>query len=146
MLHQKECPNCKKRNIYQDETLSVNQQIEDDVSKILSQFHKDLKMVNLGVISPIKSTSKSKGADDHAGPTSLKSVRGSIKDGSDLKPKMEIKKPEVPKVTVWRCPDCKYLNSLEHQECGNTKKCKANLGYIDDLEIMEVDVVELEKD
>lgn len=144
MLHQKECPHCKKKNIYQDETLSVNKQIEDDVSKILAQFHKDLKMTNLGIISPIKQHSKSKGVDEHGGPTSLKSVRGSIKDGGDLKPPVELKKPD-PQVTVWKCPDCKYLNSIEQQECGNTKSCNTNLGYIDMPDFMEVGAAELEK-
>lgn len=93
----------------------------------------------------MKSNLKSKGVDEHVGPTSLKSVRGSIKDGGDLKPPIELKKPDPPQVTVWKCPDCGYLNSIEQQECGNTKKCKANVGYIDVPEFMEVGLAELEK-
>ena len=39
MLHQKNCPHCDRKNIYYDESLNVNKQVEDDVSKIINDFH-----------------------------------------------------------------------------------------------------------
>ena len=59
----------------------------------------------------------------------------------------EVAKPNPEKImmTVWKCPDCSYLNELDIADCGNSKKCKANLGFIEDLGsvIMEVSQADL---
>jgi hypothetical protein len=46
MLHQESCPHCSRKNIYFDSTLKLNQQIEDDVTKILDQIQNQLGLQN----------------------------------------------------------------------------------------------------
>jgi transcription initiation factor IIE alpha subunit len=38
MLHQEKCPHCDKKNIYYDDSLKANKQIEDDVTKLLDEL------------------------------------------------------------------------------------------------------------
>ena len=38
MLHQEKCPHCHRKNTYYDSTLKTNQQIEDDVTKVLDKI------------------------------------------------------------------------------------------------------------
>tara|TARA_B110000305_G_C19430401_1_gene635955 strand:+ start:1920 stop:2330 length:411 start_codon:yes stop_codon:yes gene_type:complete len=45
-----------------------------------------------------------------------------------------VKEPQKNIVTVWKCPECQYLNLFgESQQCGNPRKCNYDLGFADDL-------------
>ena len=82
------CPHCQKANIYYDETLKVNQQIEDDVTKMLDEYQQQLDMKNQAkdrIFSPATSTKGISIIEDTFNDkdvpqkTSLKSVRGNQK-------------------------------------------------------------------
>lgn len=60
-----------------------------------------------------------------------------------------VKEPQKTIVTVWKCPECQYLNLFgESQQCGNPRKqCNYDLGFAEDLmQLMtEIDEQELIK-
>ena len=76
---------------------------------------------------------------------SLKSVRGQKKENEGMEQASKVQSDGVPsttepekkepqEVSVWQCPECKYVNKFgDSYECGNTRRCKFNLGYYEDL-------------
>ena len=47
MLHQKVCPYCKNKNVYFDDSLKINEEIENDVIYELKKFQDQLGMKNI---------------------------------------------------------------------------------------------------
>lgn len=71
MLHHEYCPHCAVKNAYYQPDLKINKQIEEDVSKILRKFEKNLKMKN-------EANKTTEGE-------SLKSVRGNTQNSEFMK-------------------------------------------------------------
>ena len=150
MLHQEYCPHCNRKNTYFDDSFKVNQQIEDDVSKVLNQIQNQL-----GLTNQAKEDQKTEEDDIKK---SLKSVRGQPKKPVIMAPSTGVDKEEEPTaqgpkepakniISVWKCRECNFFNKFgESSECSNSKNCNYNLQYEEDLGacIMDMDELSLE--